>query len=405
MSHRKCVVLDMGSQYARVGFSGEPSPRAIVRSDLGEHLYRPRTQMSVYEWLEILQGFLVDIFSNHLLCRAKNYRLVIIEPLVAPDAFRQALALAAFRLGVLELSLCPAHLAALYSTGCLTGMVVDIGREETRVLAVSDGHPLFSTFRVDPLGTVTVARVVAGNAREPKRCAEETMVRECFVERSNKFSRDERREEAGAGDWRSFAPEALFSEGPDGRGLAALVLDCLEACPIDLRAKVAAHVLVIGGGSMLPGIRRRLEEEVRIAVGDTQGGAIDSPCQGSAGGARGALSACVSKHLWVPESAWPGSVAAWVGASVLASLPGRCAPLTPPGPAELRVNLPDFLVPPVLLRGETKPSPPQGKSMWQMNLDGVWLPANPDTDKNNRATRISKKNLLGTPAVAGIGTL
>ena len=59
---------------------------------------------------------------------------------------------------------------------------------------------------------------------------------------------------------RGDSSEVLF----DGEeGLAALVHGVLRAAPIDARAALSKRVLVVGGGSLIPGLETRLLDELR----------------------------------------------------------------------------------------------------------------------------------------------
>jgi actin-related protein len=77
----------------------------------------------------------------------------------------------------------------------------------------------------------------------------------------------------------------------DREGLAALVHGVLRAAPIDARAALAKRVLVVGGGSLIPGLETRLLDELRALGVDA--GVLTAPC-----------ASCD---------------AAWVGASLLAA--------------------------------------------------------------------------------------
>lgn len=63
---------------------------------------------------------------------------------------------------------------------------------------------------------------------------------------------------------REQAAEIWFKNSdPDGCSLPYMILECLAACPIDVRKKLAASILITGGTSMLPGFKARLVRELK----------------------------------------------------------------------------------------------------------------------------------------------
>ena len=60
---------------------------------------------------------------------------------------------------------------------------------------------------------------------------------------------------------REAAAEASWRTDEDDKGLGQLLLDALLKAPIDLRVPLAERILVVGGGSMMPGFMARLKVE------------------------------------------------------------------------------------------------------------------------------------------------
>lgn len=92
----RSVVLDLGSAFLKVGFGGEREPRRVLPSSLGGLLDRS-PPLSEAAWAVDLGVLLAGIYADHLLCKARSFRLVVVEPLLAPQAFRRALAHVAFQ--------------------------------------------------------------------------------------------------------------------------------------------------------------------------------------------------------------------------------------------------------------------------------------------------------------------
>lgn len=93
-----------------------------------------------------------------------------------------------------------------------------------------------------------------------------------------------------------------------------------DRCPRDLRRGLASHVLVIGGGAMLPGFCRRLAEEVRHGAAAQPrfrelAAALAPSASSGGGGGGGGGGLCVVRDACVLA---PRNVLAWAGGSVLA---------------------------------------------------------------------------------------
>ena len=124
------------------------------------------------------------------------------------------------------------------------------------------------------------------------------------------------------------------------------MLGCLLKSSIDLRKRLAAHVVVVGGGAMIPGMCHRLHHELVARVeldgaGDSAADAAAAQGEGEAaawptpealtqgGGDRStaaapehgysALRPCISSSLWIPEQPFARNMLEWVGASIMAS--------------------------------------------------------------------------------------
>ena len=68
------------------------------------------------------------------------------------------------------------------------------------------------------------------------------------------------------------APEALFSPtllDVDGKGLADLVFEVINASDISVRPELYKHIVLSGGSTMYPGLPSRLEKEIRQCYLDT----------------------------------------------------------------------------------------------------------------------------------------
>ncbi|KAL7415659.1 actin-domain-containing protein [Mrakia frigida] len=179
------VVLDPGSSVWKVGFSGEPKPRAVFWAGDGEG-ERPiweeefegvvREELDGLDWdhqgqgeggegnwrremgEEIVQRRIGDrlreVFAKHLMTDPKSRKVIVLENPLLPTRIKEMLARCLFEdLQVPSISFIPPHLLALLAIGRTTGLVVDVGYLETVVLPIHLSRPLYTHLLSTPLAS------------------------------------------------------------------------------------------------------------------------------------------------------------------------------------------------------------------------------------------------------------
>ncbi|EFX72709.1 hypothetical protein DAPPUDRAFT_308104 [Daphnia pulex] len=310
---RHAVVLDVGRAYTKCGFVGENEPRVIIPSKLdgskkGEGVYLHEYSNEKELHFNLVK-FLHHIFFKYLLVNHRERRIVIVESLLCPTEFREILANVLFvHFEVPSVLFVPSHLVTLYTLGINTAFVIDIGHEETTMIPVCEGTPLIHAWQAQPLGAKAIqgrlesllllrAKVQGSDGQKvdlvdviPKLSRgilEDIVVRTCFVTtlpRSRQLVAS-RTNEAGPsppvppptilyplsgnnnltldGSVREESAEVLFETDNEMVSLASMILDSILASPIDFRIPLAENLVIIGGGSMMPGLKSRLVSEVK----------------------------------------------------------------------------------------------------------------------------------------------
>jgi actin-related protein 10 len=150
------VVLDLGEAWVRCGFAGEARPRRVVRSPLlapqraadATAAADDKGVLSRQEWVDLLSPFFCSLYTCHLQCKPRERGLVMCESMTLAAAAREAVAEVLFtHLQIPSLLLASGPAPVLYCTGCVDGIVLDIGLREARVLAVYRGVPLLHTYQ------------------------------------------------------------------------------------------------------------------------------------------------------------------------------------------------------------------------------------------------------------------
>ncbi|CAM4743566.1 unnamed protein product [Rotaria magnacalcarata] len=308
-SEIKVIIIDIGQAYTnglKCGFAGDSSPRHIIPTTVtidGEtkHVFENNSDfMIVHD--DRLSEFIRSVYYT------RGRRAVIVESVITPTRIRHLIAnILLKQLEALSVAFIPSHLAATYTLGQNTALVLDIGYKEAQIMPIAERLPLpmrFDSlsyagqaihkqiqFLLEQHATITRQRTKQPFSSAKIKLSEEILedikVRCCFISpftraqiyAENKLTSNESNgsfKEAASIDYpvdedamihipgivREFACEALFAQNIDGRSIATLVLDSLLEAPIDFRRQLADNILVIGGTAMMSGFLHRFNAEL-----------------------------------------------------------------------------------------------------------------------------------------------
>lgn len=167
-----------------------------------------------------------------------------------------------------------------------SGIVVDIGHARISAVPVYEGHAVWPAMRsVDyGVGDLRAAMVkqlqVLGSTTQRQSAAKQLLQRHCFVPVAGDEAQDVKEKsvdlvvegaklEVRVRGQVLRCPEALFTPrvvGQSHSSLPVLVMEALRCCEPWIRATVAAHVVLAGGGSRLLGLQARLAEELEARL-------------------------------------------------------------------------------------------------------------------------------------------
>jgi actin-related protein 10 len=257
------------------------------------------------------------LYTERIRVNPPDRKVVVIENSFWTIAFKQAVASTLFTLKVPGVRFVLGISLPIYITGSDSGLVVDVGFNETRVLPVMDGFPITSALKAIPVGMSSVHKRFLAECKqeaELSRPQTETVVlRNCFVSgvKSDDVKAEVKKENLDGRTVdvpyraRATAANTLFGDNEDTFNIARSVVDSLRACSIDSRAALVRNVVLCGGTTMLPGFRRRLLDEVDIILGN------DPLVRG------------LKSKLSLFESPFPPNIQQFVGASLVSSLEGQ----------------------------------------------------------------------------------
>lgn len=159
-AEKRPIILQLGKCYTKVGFGSEPHPRAIIRTpelQSEQTMSLGTTTLSIHEWDPILTSLMIRIYFHHLQVVPSDRRVILLENDFMATAMRESLSRVLFeQLKVPSIVYLSEMVTPLYTCGISSGLVVDIGYEETRVMPVCFGVPLHLAFRTTRVGCQTV---------------------------------------------------------------------------------------------------------------------------------------------------------------------------------------------------------------------------------------------------------
>ena len=82
IAEKHAVVLEVGAAFTKVGYAGEASPRAIVRSPKLTEFGKNLTENSAALLHDTLVTFVHKLYFEHLLVNPKDRRVVLVEALL-----------------------------------------------------------------------------------------------------------------------------------------------------------------------------------------------------------------------------------------------------------------------------------------------------------------------------------
>uniref|UniRef100_A0A0G4FTT8 Actin-related protein 10 n=1 Tax=Chromera velia CCMP2878 TaxID=1169474 RepID=A0A0G4FTT8_9ALVE len=235
---KQAVVVDFGEGFSKLGFANESVPRHVCRTP--ELVQRRKgkyceSTVSEAEWCKILEEFFRKVFFFFLQANPKERRVVICDKFYQPSPMRRAIAKVLFEifnvpsvLFIMDLTL------PLYLTGLPTGIIIDVGLRETRMMAVMEGVPLLRAYSLTNTGAILVdeslKKLLEENAEKKKEkeqmkliakmtpeTLEDVKVRACYVRFSLKKRQAEEKEKEKEGE-EGGAPAAAAGAAAAGGG-------------------------------------------------------------------------------------------------------------------------------------------------------------------------------------------
>ena len=315
----EAVVVEIGTAYTKCGYSGEALPRSVVKTPSA--LSNP--ELSESEFYDALRDFLNIIYFHKVQSRPKEGATVLCENLMASRKLLEAAVKVMFEdFQVPILYLVMENSLPVYTSGGYTGLVVDSGFTDARVLPIFEGIPIVNSYQSMDCGLKKVLECMKTKLElDNDQAVEDILVKMAKV--SFGELRKELQERKGDRDYyvvpkgsgtrvkvslrQRFTPEEVMFGNYDSNqhNIAAGVLKSLLKCDIDTRKGLINNIILCGGGSMIPGFQERFEEELLNLLDDEDFSKLKG----------------LKDFMRVVESPYPRNLLNWIGGSVFGCLP------------------------------------------------------------------------------------
>jgi len=294
------LVIDNGSGFTKAGFAGNDVPKSIFASVVGRTEQRdecyvgdeaqsrrdiltlnyPIERGIVTNWDDMERIWHHTVF-NELLASPASHIIVTDSPL-NPKPDREKIAQMMFE--TCQVAGCYVGnqaIMALYGTGRQTGIVLDSGYGVTHVVPVYSGEPVsHATTCLGVAGcdlTENLIQVLSEkNISIEKETARDIKEKLCYVAMDFKEEQAEDKsyelpdgQTVTIGEERFRCPEALFQPnmlGVELEGISKSIYSSIMRIDIDIRKDVFSNIVLSGGSTMFPGFEERLKKDlVRMA--------------------------------------------------------------------------------------------------------------------------------------------
>jgi len=263
-----------------------------------------------------------------------------LHPLVFPDSVmssqseRETLVKFCFeRINVPAVMLLDKHVLALFSTGKVTGIIVNIGENFTEIVPIKDAMPIVEAMVSLKVGGKTITELlekllnkkdIGFTTKLEKRSLKDIKEKVCYVslnfdeevKMAEKPETIEKIFETPFGEIitlnteRFTAPEILFTPSIgeiDEKSLPEAILEAVNRCSEELRKEIVKAIVVSGETSALTGLKERLLKELKRLLPKNYKAKILAPAESQHAewvGASILTSIKTSNRLWITEKAF-----------------------------------------------------------------------------------------------------
>ncbi|KAI9926517.1 actin [Aspergillus wentii] len=305
------LVIDAGTSYIKVGFSGDDAPRGLFPSVVGHgsenpavgdeavshrdnlELTHPIENGHVTSWND-MEKILNYAFYKVLQQAPEEHPILLAESVFNSKQNREKAAQMLFEIfNAPSIYIIPDAVLSLYQSGRTTGVVIDIGSTSTRVVPIVEGKCVSNAVSHVDIGGEHVTSYLqqqlggtfyARDQFELREILQNMKAQLCFVagdfdeistyaDTSSDIDTEYNLpdgETITLGADRFRAPEVLFRPdmlGLNFAGIHTAVVNSIGQCPGNVQETLYSNIVLSGGTALLPGMRERFSIELAGLAG------------------------------------------------------------------------------------------------------------------------------------------
>ncbi|CDW80293.1 actin i [Stylonychia lemnae] len=316
---RSAIILDLGSESTKAGFSGDVDPKVVIPTIAGEHRVKDAqvgqggfnriligdeciskrgllnifnvVQQGVIKDFTRIEPFLQHCFNNELRVASEEYNVIMSEVPFQSPADREKMAQLMFEtFNVSGFYLGNQGLFSVYGSGRQSGVFCESGASVTHTIPVSDGVVISSAIQRAEFGGKDIDELMIQLLNEKGYSFTTTEEREkvrylkekhCIVAQDYESALEDNEErcyETPDGQYINLTNEiykggeAIFKTNDlCGRGIDSIqdmIMKSIDGSDEGVRASLFGAIVLSGGNTLFGGIRDRLQKEIESRAGD-----------------------------------------------------------------------------------------------------------------------------------------
>lgn len=294
MSQPSSIVLDIGVQYTKVGYSGTLTPLHVIptrlyyNNQLITHTSHC-TQLSFKQWYIVLLTYCKYLYYDVLQCTAATTQqhppALVILHYDYTDSFKYALLSVLHHMNVQAICCIDSSVCNTIGSGYNNALIIDIGYSNTRIMPVYHDTTVIPSFQLLDIGIqhcigMLIELVTINRSDKDKQCivdelmsdnnVENILLQHCYLPSAYYTSDTDDRvihlsnniDIMLTNEIRSSVCNIFYGNNLNGINIVESLLDALLLCDIHVRGHCTQNIVLCGGGSIINNFIHSIREQI-----------------------------------------------------------------------------------------------------------------------------------------------